>query len=343
MYVFDAGTTEFIKVDLASQRVVNHRNLARDGRAAKLLDDYIRYGPLIRGMLYNPNNGCLYVETQAGTAHDETGDIVERMRVLGFKLPTFEFIGAIHENDPVTAMPMFFPSLIPSQDWGQLFYFYAKRESGKRPVVIFEVYSAETLKLTEQRQRELPDKWNEVGSEAQQTYLEQMAEPSTGKKFRIEQRAPLSLSGDSTGDFKLADEAKRLLAEHALGFTNVYVDREIKRVVLWEWKIREDVRRYMGTKEGKQQQIEEKIQVKYSTGRFIVYDQLGKKLFELNDRNLAGEFPEIRTISPDCRTLYFAPAHDRLYAIDLTEKKPPVKIRTYDIDVKSAIYLFADR
>ncbi|MEO0248605.1 MAG: hypothetical protein ABIN58_03470 [candidate division WOR-3 bacterium] len=340
LYVFDAGDTEFIKVDLASQRVVDHRDLARDMRAAELLDNYMRwYGPLIHGMLYNPNNGSLYVETQAGTAHDETGDIVVRMRVLGFKLPSFEFIGAIHENDPVTTMPMFFPSLIPSQDWERLLYFYGKQESGKRPMVIFETYSAETLKLIEQRQREMSE-WNEVGPEARQTYLEQMAKPGIGKKFKIEQSAPLSLSGDETkGSFKL----ERVLAERPPSFRIFYVNREVKRVVLWESKTRERIRRYKGKKDGKEQEIEEKSQVESSTGRFIVYDQLGKKLFELNDNNLAGESPEIRTISTDGRTLYFAPGHDRLYAIDLTEKKPPVKIKTYGIDVKSAIYLFADR
>jgi hypothetical protein len=340
LYVLDTGTSEFIKVDLETQRVVDHGDLSRDMRAAILLEegDPRWHPPLLRQVLYSPQKGYIYAETQAGIARVESGDVVEQVRVMAFKLPSFELVGVIHEDDPIMALEdVVLPSLLVSQDWEQLLYFYGKQEPGKRLVIAFEWYDARTLKLIERQQRQLPDNWRELDREARNSYWDQNLWPIYRGKFNWPEQKPTEyrLKGP------VPAEIERFTKQYPSSFFRRVIANE--RIVVWESRTREQVHKYPGKREGKEQEIEEKTQVEYSTGRFVVFDHLGKKLFEVNDKELAGDYLELRTLSPDGRTMYFAIGQSRLYAIDLTGKKPPVKIETYDLSVKSATYFFAGR
>jgi hypothetical protein len=328
------GPVKFIKVDLGNQQVVDHGDLSRDKRVGDLLQVHT-YGPLIREPLYNPTNGLLYLVAAAGTVRDEVEYVVETERILGFKLPGFELVDVI---GPVIRLERIrLPTFLVSQGWDQLLYYYGEEEAERKPVVVFEWYNADTLKLLKKQQLELPGDWLEWQREKQWSYWNQNIAPLYAGEFKSGEQEPTWYS--FTGS--LPAEADRLVKQYPSSvFNPTFVS---SKVVLWESRTRENIHRYLGKKDGKEQEIEERIPVEYSTGRFVVFDQRGKKLFELNDKELAGDYSKMRTVSPDGRTMYFAASHDRLYAIDLTKKKPPVRIEAHGIDVRYATYFFADR
>jgi hypothetical protein len=333
VYFFEGVRGKFIKVDLETQQVVDHGTIRRDERADRLLP-FTRDTILIHQMLYDPRTGHLYLKTPAETASLPVFPL--SFRVLVLKLPTLEFIGALHESNPVKDTEESSLVLLLSQDGKRLLLLYEKPESSKRSVVISELYDITTLKLVKNQETELPENWRELDRVSENTYWG--LDPKKFYDGDLQSGEECSKTYDAAG--YLPTEVERLLKQRPSSFGFIFVNA---KAVLWERESRQHIHRYRGQRDGKDQDIEEKNEVPYSTGRILVYDQSGKKMFELNEDGLSGEYPKILTVSPDGRMMYFVIGHDRLYAIDLREKKSPVRIETHEVDVMFATCLFADR
>lgn len=330
LYFISDLTGKFIKVDLETQQVVEHGTIAQDERTQKMLPPFIRDAVLIHQALYDASTEWLYLLAQKDVGLTRGSTL--RTQVLVLRLPTFEFVGALHEDAPVTAGA----NLFLSQDGKRLLLTYVKRESDERSILISELYDTATLELIKSQKTEIPENWHKV-DQLSGSYLG--LDLTTIYEGRFKHKEGCGKNYRKGG--YVPPEVERFVKQHPSSFFNkIFLNGKI---ILWESKTRQHVRHYPVEKGGKKQEIEEKYKVKYSTGWFLVYDQFGQKLFELTSPELAGEYPQVITVTPDGRTLYFAIGGKRLYAIDLTKKKPPVRIDTHGIDARFTICIFADR
>jgi len=320
-YFLETVTGKFIKVGQKNHQVVAHGSLSENERLRGLLPEFIRH-ELLYQVLYESGSRRLYLIALKDVPSPNS---LGRVQLLVLQLPTFELVGAIHEKDIVEIVGP--TEIFLSQDTKRLLFVYQKRQSEKRLVWVSELYDTATLEMLKSQKTEVQEEWYKLGRFSGNGYhgLDLTSiyegEIQTGEQY--------ARSFEPSRDFQLPLEVRRLVEKSPSTLSVVPFNKGTKKVVLWERTMREVVHRY----KGKEQPIEEKQQREYSTGRFLVYDQL----------RLAGDYPKVVTVSPEGRTLYFALGNDRLYAIDLVSGKRPVQIETLGIDVMFAVCIFADR
>jgi hypothetical protein len=350
-YAYFFNASNYIKVEIGTQRTVAHGSLYDYKELDALLPQSARQGGAAGLAHYDPNTARMYfiaVDPETYT------DAKWQERALIVQLPDFKLVGKIDfERYTETGV-----STLLTPDGKRLYVGYGvSHDDRDNYVLVREVYDTRNFKLLETEQAVIP--WNQpIADTRRDLKFSRKARFSDDGRTILDEEETGSVIVQAFGGEEYVITGKQVrkrqkpdwpiaVKEYQIknpGFSPVWSSVSPARVLLLDVKYHEEIARIRDYQTG-EYRVSKINGAPFTTGQLAYYDATaGGKLREFTIKELAGDHPRVPCVTPDGRTAYMAKTNDQkdqeLYATDLLSGKA-VKIELFDVPPVKCI--FSDR
>jgi len=324
---FFSGVGEFVKVEVATNRVVARGSLLEVEEARHLFPPFFRETG-IGVCCYDRNMGWLYVlaPKEAFLSWDKKGNATARYRVVIFELPAFRLIGSAELAEPVYKGP----NLLLTPDGKRLLVSYKVVSDDEAYwVFIREIYETRGLKRIQLKRIRVE---------------QEPFDPKALARARFTRKARFAADGETIidGFYEIVgdevfphrpapwpEEVSKYKQTHP-DFFVVRLDEGGRRLLLWELK--------------QNQKVKGRYYQRYATGRFALYEALARpRLREYRLAELEGSLPRVVAVTPGGEKVYFAVGKEKLYAIEVAKGMKADRIDLGGLSALHVTCVFADR